>query len=379
MNFPVIGSGELPEGLRMDLVRNDLAHIAALAEEQVRVHEYATQAATEVLHSSVTADVPNKEDLFALKERYEQPNAMDEIFSASGLARQMVTRRDADAGIAGRDITHDVLSELHPDRDAEGVNDTTSEDIFKSITGARLHGDGVLEQGLYAGTVAQRASRIESPTAAKLERIRYKAWLALQAGKGRFDSAEEVDAWKEHELELVPVKARAGLLMTTAELFAQSLGTDDSGRIRVPSECHASVSEGFRVVGRVFRDTFGDEAAPDVLSDMSMGLFDRDLTRLVKQLQGLYTSQAVIGRHMWNQYRIAIVNQVGELLADAARHLEKPTLSFSLGSLALAGLRYPDARRRSILPKDDDPYAYKELGKRILNIDDYPSEEFGKY
>ncbi len=379
--------GELSETLRVDFARSDLAMIASQAQEQVAVHKHATRAATEVLHTVSAMEIPNRDALIELrKEHLIKPDADEPKHTASGLARQMVKATGQHSGVADKDVKRDILSRLHPDRQLE-VTSAESEDTFKAITDAQQHDDETLVQGLYAETVATSAAGVESPSAATLEKARYKAWLALQAGKGRFETKEEVDAWKERELALAPHRIRAGLLGTAAGLFAHSLGATEQGSFSIPSECFYSVSQAFDTTQRVVEKIMGDEVTAYNLSRANLVSFDKQLTNLLGQLDGLYglLGMRILPGMDWSYLLSDAASRFGRALSATAKELEgyrEPISPSLLGSIALAGLsgdsgekeRRPDKERLIISDDDFSRDIMRNIIKRRRNEDTISTE-----
>lgn len=329
----------LNEVFKIDIARNDLAIIADQAQEQVALHEQATRAGNEVVQALTRMDVPNRDALIELKKQQEPGNEPETPRTPSSLARELVKPKgDTQVGVTAKDIKSDVLSVLHPDRrvDSGGSDEV---DVFKSITEAQQNEDETLTQGLYAGTVASRAAVVESPSAKTLEIARYKAWIALQAGKGRFETREEIEVWKKRELAVLPYKVRAGLLGTASEIFTQALGADEKGSISLPNECYQPVSQGLEATQRVLKKILGDEAEPDDLLKADLSRFDDKLAGIIDQLKTLVEDRSIAGIG-WSYFKIAMATRIGRELSAAARVLEAEGYDYArdLGSLVLSGL-----------------------------------------
>jgi hypothetical protein len=379
--IPVTGS---PEGLRVDYARNDLRIIAAKSQEQIAVHEYATKAAAGLLHTLATTEVPNKYKLTELNELYEKPDT-DKKLTVGKVARQMVAPKQMKgSGVTDKDITRDVLSELHPDRVISGTSDAEeSESIFRAITEARQYDDQTLAQSLYAGTVASRASAEEQPTATSLELARYKAWLALEAGKGRFYTKEEVDAWKKRELSLLPIRVRAGLLISARNLFGRALGAGADGSISLPSDYYHVISSGLDGSVKVIERVMGDHVTTDEMAKVDTDLFDQKMTGLLNQLDVLLRSQRGMGQ-TWTYLKGQLATTFVRDLTEIANILHGKTRAERLGAFAfrLGELAISDASRstygyedepKPIFPKDG--FSEKDIIRNSIKKDRFKSEE----
>ncbi len=343
MNYLPALVTELPEAPRIMYARSDLDQIGAQAQQQIEVHRYATGAAAEVLRAAATMEVPNREAVGDLYTKYLTPpefSADEQIRIARQHGRQMVTTRDEPPRITSRSMGR----RLHPDVGPTDAANKALAEGFKSITAAQKAGDETLAQGLYAKTVASTVANMEGPNATALEKDRYQAWMALQAGKGRFGTKEDVDAWKESELALAPYRSRAQLLGTTSGLFELSLGADEQGLV-VADDCFVPISRGLEITQRVIKRVMGDEITAGDLSRVNLSSFDNQLTVLLGQLAELLRSQIVRGAS-WSYSFRSMASRFGEALGAAAEELEGNQvplyLERLLGSSALGGLPKKD-------------------------------------
>jgi hypothetical protein len=293
--LPVLSSSLGGESLRADLARNDLIIIAAKAQEQVAVHQYATHAATEVIHTVARTQLPNQEKLQEMISRHsrlheaEDPGQKSAPMTAGKVARQIITPdKSRTAGVSEKDIKRDILAELHPDREAavDVSTDDASQDeaVYRSVTEAQQHEDEVLTQGLYAATVASRALETEGLGASALEKTRYKAWIALKAGEGRFSTQEEVDAWRDREIGLLPVRARTGLVIGSINAFAKALGADDEGEIAIPVEYRQAIVEGMDDTRKAVEWVMGEKITTDDAAEIDTDLLDTRIGNLLDRL-----------------------------------------------------------------------------------------------
>lgn len=362
--LPVLSSS-LSESFRADLVRNDLAMIAAKAQEQVAVHQYATHAATEVVHEAARMQLPNREKLQKMigqrprLHEAEEPEQESKPMTAGKVARQIITPDKSPAtGVSEKDIKKDILAELHPDRvaavDVSPGDVSQDEAVFRSVTEAQQHEDEVLTQGLYADTVASRALETEGLGVVALEKTRYKAWIALKAGEGRFSTQEEVDAWKDREIGLLPVRARTGLVIGSINAFAKALGVDDKGEITLPAEYQQVVAKGLDDTRKAVEWVMGEKITADDAAEIDTDLLDARIGSLLERLDLLLDD-----RH---ETLITLISPKGQRASVFSRELSE-----------IARILYPQNWKYEAFMKlgamaYEDPYGGSHKGR-------YPSKD----
>jgi hypothetical protein len=241
------------------------------------------------------------------------------------LARHLAGRRLTDGveGVSTTDISRDLLKILHPDvaRDAVSIP-VEAAATFRSVTEAQQYSDDVTIQGLYATTIAEAGLNNSSDSSVShLERTRYKAWLALQAGKGKFDSKEEVDTWKERMLATAPYTVRAQLMASTFNIFTEILGTAN-GTITLPDETtHHAISQGLEASKQAFAKIMDDDTPTEEIVRARTRKFDEALGDITTVLASLKLSESRLGASL-GQNRALLIRSFGNLLQQAARALE---------------------------------------------------------
>lgn len=369
----IVPTSGLNEAFRVELARTDLTIIVDQAREQVAVHETAVRAASEVIRAVSEMEVPNRDALRELDRDDKNSDVIPDVpETISGIARRLIKPKgDVPVGVSDKQVKADALSSLHPDRRVDMV-DTSKDDLFKSITEAQQSQDVTLTQGLYASTVASVAAGIEKPTPQTLEIAWYKAYLALQAGQGRFKTVEEIEVWKECELAIAPYKLRANLLGMVSNIFAQSLGADEHGAIMLPSESSAPISEGFDTAQRVIKKIFGDELkVEDLSSKIALFNFDKELEALIPQLKGMLEHRPILTGTPWSAIETFKASHFGRELASIARTLEGGDVHMDIAKFILQGLGPSlfdrDPKIKPTLAHDEDKIISNEHYKENVN------------
>lgn len=302
---------------RLELVRNDLLRLGELAIDQFSVNEYAMQKATELLNTK-SREAEKVKGVGKLNALIEEIGKTEEIpvesttQSALDILGELDRRRSR---IGSKTIVRDALAGLHPDKNILDPGYTKQEeDFFKSLSMAMDEDNPLLEQTLFAQDIAQ--ADIENEDLAGLELRRYKAYIALGAGKAGLESKEAVDEWADGELEAMDYDIRVNVMNKTAFLYDMTLGIGYS----------AGHVKGIDMLTDLLRN-MDRKMAPYYRSRMAMiPDFDQRLTVLVREVTKVYKRYAGVDiqsptnlAHEKSKECLAI-NGSFEILANLIKH-----------------------------------------------------------
>jgi len=293
-NLPVLIEG--PESIRRANALFDLHAIKTLAAEVHELDQYATTAASEVISSHMSVEVPQDykdiRDLFT----HFHPDADDKTpkLSHADIVDTFIgPDADTQIGVSDRNIAVDATAALHPDKlPTQGVHITAdSGDTLKALTNAQALGRRRTVQAMYAKTVATSATHTDESTPMKevseIELARYKAQVALQAAKGKFASKDDVDQWKQQQIDRIPAIVRAAGLGQVIYVLGQLLGADAEGRVSVSGYYAQEIISGIdRTYVRI--QELRDESRPSGLeTDFDRRMFDRRFSLVVSELESV--------------------------------------------------------------------------------------------
>lgn len=303
MGLPALTT-ELPHALRAQFARADLANLTLAAEMQVQIRRRAVDSARELLRVAITSDIPNSESLGLLLKKHGDHNDSPTELTVNAIINNMIDGcASSSPGVSQRTISKDLLRSSHPDVARQQLESSTdlaaAEELFKLISEARQNGDVALQQALYANAIAGNACNASDNDPCVLELARYKAWIALEATRGRFNSTAEVDAWKQHELDHLATKARAKLLDSAMALFVRSLGATGQGVLHLPDNCFYEIDKGLRSGHKAVVEVINGNLKPGFIRPKEIQDFDIMLGSLIEQLEELLEHKIISAEHDW--------------------------------------------------------------------------------
>ncbi len=335
-------SSTLPDELRADFARHDLAAIALKSEESLAIQELAEKAAQDVLDAGLSAEIPNGTRIAKLIEEHGDTSLGDKITRTEAVRNMIWPERSNVFGVTRKDIARDAISKLHPDRAAGDKVASADDERLRALTKARQDNDHARAQGLYANTVAARASTSEEDDPAELELLRYKAWLALEASKGKFESAKEVERWKQSQLSQLPLRARASMLTAAHNLFVLGLGESSvDGTIRLPLHEYHEITEALEATRQAIESVNSDNFKSTSLLHGGITMFDFYMTSLVTSLENFMALQKS-GHISDFAIRSFLKSDITRYLKETARALSPPlSMHRTLGSMAIFATSSP--------------------------------------
>lgn len=270
MNLLPARVDQVPEVIRRLHASTGLEAIAREAAAQNALNQYSEAAGHEVVAATTQLNLPEEaEEIHQLfvevclsgddipPELVRIREHLTGKMSPSDAARMLTnSEKPADVTVERGSIKQDLLAKLHPDRKPEGGVDAEDLETYKAIAQGQADGDDRTVQGRYAEAVA-RSAPSESGDIAGLELRRYKAWVALQASRGRFQDEAAVDQWKEQEVQTMGIKSRISLTTQLSAIFIETLGIDpQSGNFTASGPgAHELVNEMRRVQQELSRIT----------------------------------------------------------------------------------------------------------------------------
>lgn len=337
---PIARVDEQPLDVRFANARADLEDISRRAEQQQQVHEYAKAASAEVVRANRII-LPYDEALSELFRRFNKPVDDEAVGVSSDHVVNALISPGTQQALPDKTVVRDLAHALHPD--AKGPDEQPSSEaanLYKAISSARTAADKITIRHQYARILT---SGTPEESIAELELRRYKAWLALHDGKGKFASEQEVDAWKAIKLENAPFAGRMMSVMIANQMLLVSLDYDEeTASIAAPAGiCRAVADLQLSLQGKM-QKALGDQPAT---FNSSFEDFDTRFGALVEQLGGLLEeSQDDPG---WTQGRFNKVNRFINSLSYACDTLDRPPISFSLDDLGFGAMKRAVQIRRS--------------------------------
>jgi hypothetical protein len=285
---------DTPEPLRRLDALIDLSQISADAIEQNTLNQLARGAVEEFLHEIAEFGVPK--DATDITSIYKEMFPENQTDSGNSNASQMISEMIAPAqqvvGVDETKIARDAMRSAHTDiANPEGAEE--SAETIRTLTNAKAQNDTLTSQVIYAEKVSRDAFNSGARSDVKTEDLeldRYKTWVALQASKCKFESAEEVEAWKNRQIELIPVRSRGEMLGMLTNIFIISLAPNANGSINYQGYEGETIANGVKTSQKKLKVLLDDDISSDAISAFDVALFDQHFSvavdSLVEVLQG---------------------------------------------------------------------------------------------
>lgn len=267
----------LPEQLRARVVRSDLAEIGRLAIIQANVNRYSQLSANELnrMKANIILGWDGAEKMYetlALAYLENQDFSSEFVESSTQISMRILEMDDIrrPTRIDRKTITRSILFNLHPDRtpsEAQAADNDIR--LFKELSAAAGSNNILLEQPLYAVAISRGYS--QPSNISDLEIDRYRGYLALRAGKGKFDNTNEVDEWFEKEKKHLKHFARLEVIQTMSGLQEVTLGLDNPGKYK----------SGIRELNQIMAGLRGKKAISGMEEKMIRSRFDSKLSKMI--------------------------------------------------------------------------------------------------